>query len=61
MEKEIKSFQKTHYEKMKHRECSQINIGTSTINTKIGIFNFPKGFGRKKIISMLLQDPVENW
>lgn len=60
MNTEHKLHEKYYY-KLKERETGSISFGNSIIQSKIGIFNYPKGFSRKSIISDLISSPLEGW
>ena len=60
MKTEAKLHEK-YYHKLKERETGSISFGNSIIQSKIGIFNYPKGFSRKSIISDLISSPLEGW
>ena len=48
-------------EKLREREKNPIEYGNSVIESKIGILNYPRGFGRKCILAELLSKPLLGW
>ena len=44
-------IQNEHLEKLIHREENDIKNGNTIIQSRVGIFNYPIGFGRKPIYS----------
>jgi len=57
----MNSIQNENLEKLIHREENDIKNGNTIIQSKVGVFNYPIGFGRKQIISNLLRKPLKNW
>lgn len=57
----MNSIQNRHLEKLIHREENDIKNGNTIIQSKVGIFNYPIGFGRKQIISNLFKTPLKKW
>lgn len=55
------SFVENYAEIMLQREEGHIKIGNSIIQSKLGIFNYPKGFNRKTILCYLLREKMNNW
>lgn len=47
--------------KMKDREREPIKNGNTIIHSKVGILNYPRGFGRKLILLRLLKEPLYRW
>lgn len=47
----IQEFQTSFVELLQEREHGEIKRGNTIIKSKLGIFNFPRGFGRKTILS----------
>lgn len=61
MENNVETFQNQYYEIMKQREMGCISFGMSMIKSKIGIFNYPKGFSRKKLLCKILSSNLQGW
>ena len=57
----MNSIQNEHLEKLIHREENDIKNGNTIIQSRVGIFNYPIGFGRKQIISNLFQKSLSKW
>lgn len=53
------SFVNNYMDILLERERGEIVIGNSKIKSKLGIFNYPKGFGRKTFLSDLLTKDLE--
>ena len=48
-------------EKLRDREKNPIYNGNTIIESKVGILNYPRGFGRKCILAELLSKPLLGW
>lgn len=48
-------------EKMRLREKEPIKNGNTIIQSKVGILNFPRGFGRKLIVCSLIKESLYDW
>ena len=57
----MESFVSNYLEIMLDREKGEIKIGNSVLKSNISIFNYPRGFGRKTIISNLLHQDLSDW
>ena len=53
------SFVNHYMDILLERERGEIVIGNSKIKSKLGIFNYPKGFGRKTFLTDLLTKDLE--
>ena len=54
-------IQNEHLLSMLERENGSIQIGNSVLFTRVSIFNYQRGFGRKRIMTNLLKHKLPNW